>query len=108
MEKVWGPVNGLYFAAYAAPAGDGERFCSYAKVCWSKPASYWEADCIFKLFGGEYHASLESALTAVANDVRTQIARLPQQAFTLAEQQRDQQQPVPRLFVNAFFRHRMA
>ena len=53
MERIWGPVNGFWLAAYAAPAGDGERFCSYAKVCWTRPENYWEADCAFKIFGGE-------------------------------------------------------
>ena len=60
MERIWGPVNGFYLAAYAAPAGDGERYCSYAKVCWSRPASYWDADCAFKVFGGAGGANCEA------------------------------------------------
>ncbi|MDB5858727.1 MAG: hypothetical protein JWQ76_2416, partial [Ramlibacter sp.] len=66
MERLWGPVNGFYVAAYAAPVGDGERFCSYAKVCWIRPDSYWDADCAFKLFGGEQHSTAAAAL-AMAN-----------------------------------------
>jgi hypothetical protein len=109
MERIWGPVNGFYIAAYAGPtADDAERFCSYAKVCWSRPDSYWDADCVFKIFGGEHHASADAALKYVALDARNQISSLPSLACTLAEQQRREHTPVPRLFVRAFFRHRMA
>ena len=62
MEKIWGPLNGFYVAAYAAPIGGGERFCSYAKVCWTKPENYWDADCAFKLFAGEDHRTVEGRL----------------------------------------------
>ena len=108
MEKVWGPVNGFYVAAYAAPAGDGEKFCSYAKVCWTRPDSYWDADCAFKVFGGENHATAEDALGCVAREAREEITHLPSQAKTLAEQRMRDQIPIPRLFVTSFFRHRMA
>ena len=108
MERIWGPVNGLYLAAYAAPLGDGERFCSYAKVCWTRPTSYWEADCAFKIFGGEHHRSLEAALSAVALDARNEISTLPRHARTLAEQRQRKQVPAPRLLVTSFSRHRWA
>jgi hypothetical protein len=108
MESISGPVNGFYLAAYAAPAGDGERFCSYAKVCWTRPSSYWEADCVFKIFGGEHHRSLEAALSAVSLDARNEISYLPRHARTLAEQRQRDRRPVPRLFVTSFLRHRWA
>ncbi len=108
MEKVWGPLNGFYVAAYAAPVGDGSRFCSYAKVCWSRPESYWEADCAFKLFGGEYHSTLEGALGAAALSARNELALLPPGARTLVEQRQRARQPIPRLFLASFFRHRLA
>lgn len=109
MERVWGPVNGFYFAGYASPMGDGVRFASYAKVCWSKPDSYWEADCAFKLFGGENHSSLEAALASIAVQARDEIARLPPQARAIAERRQRHHTPVPRLLVSAFFRsHRLA
>jgi hypothetical protein len=86
MEKVWGPVNGLYITAYAAPTGEGERFCSYAKVCALPPASYWEArDVIFKIAGGEYHRSPEVALLAAQMAARNTIGRIPASAITLLE-----------------------
>ena len=108
MERIWGPVNGFYLAAYAAPTDEGDHFCSYAKVCWSRPASYWDADCAFKIFGGEHHRSLEGALTAVARDARNEITHLPRQARSLAEQRLRDRIPIPRLFVTSFFRPRMA
>ena len=108
MEKVWGPVRGFYVAAYAAPVADGAHFCSYAKVCWSRPDSYWDADCAFKVFGGEKHRSAEDALGWVTLEAGDEISRLPSQAMSLAEQRLRDQVPIPRLFVTSFFRHRMA
>jgi hypothetical protein len=108
MERIWGPVNGFYLAAYAAPMEDGKRNCSYAKVCWSRPESYWDADCAFKIFGGEHHSTPDSALSAVALEARTEIACLPRRARSLAERRRRDRVPVPRLFVTALFRHRPA
>jgi hypothetical protein len=108
MERIWGPVNGFYLAAYAGPVGDGDRFCSYAKVCWSRPDSYWDADCVFKIFGGEQHRTLEGALTAVALDARNEASRLPRQARLVAEQRRRDHGRIPRLFATALMRHRLA
>lgn len=77
MEKVWGPVNGFYIAAYAIPVADGERFCSYAKVCTACPDNYWEAQCLFKLFGGEDHDSEIGALAYARLAAQAQIERVP-------------------------------
>jgi hypothetical protein len=44
----------------------------------------------------------------VALEARNQISHLPSLACTLAEQQRRDKIQMPRLFVRAFFRHRMA
>jgi hypothetical protein len=86
MERVWGPVNGFYIAAYAAPVAEGERYCSYAKVCASAPGTYWDADAVvFKLFGGEYHASPEAALLSAQLVARNAIGRIPPGALTLLE-----------------------
>lgn len=108
MERIWGPVKGFYLAAYAAPVAEGEGYCSYAKVCWSRPASYWDADCAFKVFGGEHHRSAEEALRAAAAEAGSEIGSLPPQAQSLAAQRRHDQLPIPRLFVTTFFRHRPA
>ena len=108
MERILGPLNGFYVAAYAAPIGEGERFSSYAKVCWTRPDSYWDADCAFKIFGGENHRSLEGALAAVAVAARNEVSLLSPHAKSLAEQRQRDRVPIPRLFVTSFFRHRVA
>lgn len=108
MEQVWGPINGFYVAAYAAPVGDGDRWASYAKICWTRPGSYWEADCAFKVFGGENHPTPDSALMAASVDARDVIACLPRHARYLAEQRQRDHVPIPRLLVTSFFRHRYA
>ena len=77
MEKIVGPIHGFYVASYAWPSPDVSRYSSYAKICRHKPRSYWDAQCLFKLFGGEEHATAASAL-AMANLVaREQIDDLP-------------------------------
>jgi uncharacterized membrane protein YecN with MAPEG domain len=86
MEQAWGPVNGFYITAYAAPTGDGSRYCSYAKVCAAPARDYWDAtDCVFKLFGGEHHATPEGALQAAQLVARNTIRRIPPGAITLLE-----------------------
>jgi hypothetical protein len=77
MEQIVGPVSGFYVASYAWPSMDGTRYISYAKICRHKPAEYWGAECLFKLFGGEHHATVAAAL-ATANLVASQqIGDLP-------------------------------
>jgi len=84
MERVWGPQDGLYIAAYAGPTRDGRHYCSYAKVCWRRPASYWDADeCLFKLFGGEGHRTAAGAIACVEREARHQIGLLPSSALAL-------------------------
>ena len=85
MEKTWGPVNGFYITAYAAQVGDSDRYCSYVKVCAEPPESYWDAECVFKLFAGEDHASAEAALLSAQLMARHMICRIPAGALTLLE-----------------------
>jgi len=108
MERIWGPVNGFYLAAYAAPAGEGAACCSYAKVCWTRPDSYWDADCAFKIFGGEHHRTLEEALNAVALEASNEISCLPRHARSLAGQHRKHHLRIPRLFLTSFWRQHWA
>lgn len=77
MEKIVGPINGFYVASYAWPTADGSRYTSYAKICRDKPSSYWDADCIFKLFGGEHHVTAAAALAVAGVVAREQIDDLP-------------------------------
>lgn len=108
MEKVWGPINGFYIAVYATPVADGDRWAAYAKVCWTRPESYWDADCAFKLFGGEYHPTGEAAVSAMALEARNEISHLPSYARSLAERRQRDHIQIPRLVVGTFFRHRVA
>ena len=109
MERIWGPVNGFFIAAYAAKAGEGDRYCSYAKVCASAPPSYWEAgDIVFKLFGGEYHSSPEAALLSAQLVSRNAIGRIPPGAITLLELGLHQASRQLIYSVGTSIRHRLA
>ncbi len=108
MERIWGPVNGFYLAAYAAPAVDGDHFRSYVKVCWTRPESYWDADCAFKIFGGERHRTPEDALDSAALDARNEVSHLPRHARRLAEKRQRDRIHIPRLFATVFLRQRAA
>jgi hypothetical protein len=83
MEKIWGPVNGFYIAAYSVPVAGGERFCSYAKVCVQRPESYWDASCLFKLFGGEDHDTDIAALAYARLAAQAQLERIPSREATM-------------------------
>ena len=77
MEQIVGPVNGFFVTSYAWPSMDGTRFTSYAKICRRKPADYWSANCLFKLFGGEHHETAAAALATANLSACEQIDDLP-------------------------------
>jgi hypothetical protein len=77
MEQIVGPVSGFFVASYAWPSLDGTRFTSYAKICRHKPADYWSAECLFKVFGGEHHATAAVALASANLAAYGQIDDLP-------------------------------
>lgn len=77
MEKIVGPINGFYVAAYAVQSANPSRYVSYAKICRTKPCSYWEADSLFKRFGGENHSTMAAALAMATLVARDQIDDLP-------------------------------
>jgi hypothetical protein len=109
MERIWGPVNGFWIAAYAAPSGDGSRWCSYAKVCAESPRTYWDAGAVlFKLFGGEYHSSPEAALLSAQLVARNSIGRIPSGALTLLELGLHSASRQLIFAVGSSIRHRMA
>ena len=83
MEKIWGPIRGFYIAAYSIAVAGGERYWSYAKVCPGRPSSYWEARSLFKLFGGEDHASEIAAIAFVRLAAQAQIERIPERDVEL-------------------------
>lgn len=109
MERVWGPINGFYIAAYAEPVGTSARYVGYAKVCAVAPACYWDADhVIFKLFGGEYHSSPEAALLSAQLVARNAIGRIPAGALTLLELGLHSASRQLMYSVGTSIRHRMA
>lgn len=77
MEQIIGPINGFYVASYAWPSIDGAHYSSYAKICSHQPADYWHAQCLFKLFGGEHHATVDAAMATAELAARAQIDDLP-------------------------------
>lgn len=77
MEKIAGPINGFFVAIYAWPSIDGTRYTSYAKICRRKPDSYWDAECLVKIFGGEHHATAVAATGIAQLLARDQIDDLP-------------------------------
>ncbi len=77
MEQIVGPIGGFYVASYAWPSMDGARYISYAKICNHRPADYWTAQCVYKLFGGEHHATAAAALASAKLVARVQIDQLP-------------------------------
>lgn len=77
MEKIVGPINGFYVTSYAWPSPDAKHYSSYAKICHQKPDSYWDAQCLLKLFGGEKHATAAAALAMANLIAREQIGDLP-------------------------------
>ena len=77
MEKIAGPINGFYVALHATQSTDGTRFTSYAKICRDKPANYWDAPCVCKVFGGEQHATAAAALAMAKMLAFKQINHMP-------------------------------
>ncbi|MBC7482303.1 MAG: hypothetical protein H7337_10510 [Rhizobacter sp.] len=77
MEQIVGPIDGFYVVSYAWPSMDGARYTSYAKICNHKPADYWTAQCLYKRFGGEHHATAPAALATANLVARDQIDDLP-------------------------------
>ena len=77
MEKITGPINGFYVALHATESTDGPRFTSYAKICRDRPANYWDARCLFKVFGGERHTTAAAALAMAKLLACEQIDHMP-------------------------------
>lgn len=77
MEKIIGPISGFYATAYAGPVSDSSLYASYVKICRAKPASYWDAQCLFKRFGGDNHPTVAAALAMAMLVARQQIEDLP-------------------------------
>jgi len=45
MERIKGPINGVYVASYACKVGElGLEYVGYTKLCTAQPSSFWDAD----------------------------------------------------------------
>jgi hypothetical protein len=85
MESIFGPYCGFYVASCAWPSEDGARWTGYAKVCRRAPRDYWDAEVLFKVFGGEHHADAQSALRQARRAACARIARIPEGALPLLD-----------------------
>jgi hypothetical protein len=77
MERIEGPLKGYYLAAYACPSGARGGYVGYVKVCRSRPASYWESDCLLKDGIGLATRTPRQALDAAMDLARHQVDSLP-------------------------------
>lgn len=77
MEQISGPFDGFYIATYASDAGGpGRNYLGYAKICRSKPDSYWDARCCAKVCGERIHATPQAAIMDAEGRARAQTANL--------------------------------
>lgn len=79
IESIQGPFKGYYVAAYAHAIEDRTgAFVAYAKVCRSRPESYWEAgDCLLKDSSGMPKPSPGEAVALAVDLAKLQIRKLP-------------------------------
>ena len=63
MEKITGPWEGIYIAAYTAELGG--RFYGYAKLSTVRPEDVWTAEVTLKVTARSSYADEEAALRAV-------------------------------------------
>jgi hypothetical protein len=77
MERITGPHQGFYIAAYASETGaSAEGYLGYAKICRRRPESYWDANCLVKLCGEGLHADPAQALEEVQQRAMDQLRSL--------------------------------
>ena len=77
MERITGPHQGFYIAAYASETGASiEGYLGYAKICRRRPESYWDANCLVKLCGERLHADPQQALEEVHQRAVEQLRTL--------------------------------
>jgi hypothetical protein len=61
-ERISGPLQGLHVATYACPVGEyGERFIGYARLCRSRPRSFWDAVPIVDVIDDQSHSTPQRA-----------------------------------------------
>jgi hypothetical protein len=78
MDRVTGPFEGYYVASSASEIGQG-RYLGFAKVCCTRPGSFWLAalceqpGCCAHLCGGGLFDSPEAALASAELLARNHI-----------------------------------
>lgn len=79
MEHIEATDKGYYIAAYACPTDDSPpAYMGYAKICRSRPESYWEAeDCLLKDSSGMVKSTAEEAVALAIHMARLQVRKLP-------------------------------
>lgn len=80
VESIEGPFKGYYVATYAQAIEDRPgAYVAYAKVCRSRPESYWEAhDCLLKDSSGALKPSPDEAVAQALEMAKRQIRKLPE------------------------------
>ncbi len=77
IERVVGPINGYYIASYACEMGEfGREFLGFAKLCTSRPLSYWDAQGVARFDGEALVQNAEDALASAEQSAQRQIWRL--------------------------------
>jgi hypothetical protein len=80
MERVTGPWDGMFVAAYTAEL-DG-LFYGYAKLCTDRPADVWSAKTILKVATLNGRAGEADALQAVEGKALKVISQLQEPIAT--------------------------
>jgi hypothetical protein len=72
MERISGPYNGYYIAAYTV--GSSPNFVGYAKICTTEPSDVWNAATVEKLTSATGYREELEALAAAERKARQEIA----------------------------------
>lgn len=88
MNDASGPFKGYHVAVYAMRvAGDAPAYVGFYKICASKPASYWGADCLLKGCTEDALPNGAAAAEAALRCARDDIANLPHCALLPASRE---------------------
>jgi hypothetical protein len=79
VESIEGPYKGYYVAAYAQAIDERPgAYVAYAKICRTRPESYWEVkDCLLKDSCGMLRPSPDEAVALAMDLAILQIRKLP-------------------------------
>lgn len=81
LERITGPFQGYYIAAYACPMGElGAEYLGEYRISQTRPTSFCEAESLRQGHCDEVLATAAMALSAAESCAMQQIAGLPQPA----------------------------